>query len=169
MEVCPALALAVLEVVVLQQAFAPPCRRSAADRTIDEQRLLDPGPGCLARARSRWRSPLPSFDRRLAAGHELGRRRDLAQWPRRAPPGPSRSGASGSSPTSRQPGMPAVARDLPCRPAARGLDAIEPFVGRRSSISCPSTMTVGIRCASTIWRAGTGSATVQPVGFVRLM
>ena len=63
--------------------------------------------------------------------------------------------------------MPAVVRDFLARPA-RGLDAVEPFVGPDLDLLSIDD-DGGNQWAPTIWRAGTGSVTIQPEGFVRLM
>jgi hypothetical protein len=162
LQVGAALGLAVLEVVVLQQALARLVADRAVDRVVDEQRLLDPGPAVLDEL-ALGDDHGAVLDRRLAARHELGHHRDLARG--RVP----LTGFDQAHPAAghdRQAGMPAVVRDLLAGAAGR-LDAVEPLVG-------PDLDLLSVddhqrhQCAPTICRAGTGSVTIQPEGLVRL-
>ena len=124
MEIGAALRLAVLEVVVLEQAFARLVADRAVDRMVDEERLLDAGPAVFDQL-AFGDDHRAILRRRLAARHQLRHHRDLACG------GIAGAGLDQAHPATghdRQAGMPAIVGNFGAG-AASGLDAVEPLVG----------------------------------------
>ena len=111
----PPLALAVLEVIVLQQTFARFVADRAIDRMVDQQVFLDLRAALLDRF-AVGDEHGPRLGRRLTSGHKLGNHRDRAGLGMLAP------GLDEAHPAAcddRQPRMPAIVRNLDAGPLRR--------------------------------------------------